>query len=174
MPAPTIHTPTSLAELQTLIAAVRPEWPRRCHQFSLPLAEREPGYLRLACARVVITPGLARQLLACPSPPGLLGPVEFGGPVVSEWWRAREYRILRVENVVRLARIILAGQWDPDKLSAHVPPNTQPVCGEPLSLTPDGFLAHGDHRLHAVDLVDIEITDDFLAQGPPLDPPGHR
>jgi hypothetical protein len=172
MPAPTIHTPTSLAELQTLTDAVRPEWPRRYHQFSLPLAEREPGYLRLACVRVVITPSLARQLLAHSAADpvvGLAGVVKFGGPASSDAvWSVpegeRKYRIGRVENVVRLAKIILAGEWDPNRLSAHALPDAQPVCGEPLSLTRDGIVIHGDHRLHAVDLTDLPIIDDFLAQ----------
>jgi hypothetical protein len=164
MPDPNFPTPTRVAELQALVDAVRHETPRRLHQFLLRFADREPGYLRLGCVRVVITPCLARQLLA--SAPG--GTVEFGGPLPSgsSWadpqWGPRQYRVGRVENVMRLARIILSGQWDPDKLSAHVPPNTQPVCGEPLALTQDGRLAHGDHRLHAVDLVDLPIVDDFL------------
>jgi hypothetical protein len=171
MPDPTIPTPTTLAELQALIDAVRSETPRRLHQFSLPLADREPGYLRLGCVRVVITPSLARQLLArtaAADPVGFAGVVEFGGPVSSDAvWSVpdgeRKYRIGRVENVVRLAKIILAGEWDPNRLSAHASPDTQPVCGEPLNLTRDGVVVHGDHRLHAVDLVDLPIVDDFMA-----------
>jgi hypothetical protein len=161
MPAPTIHTPTKLTELQVLLRAAALERPRRLQQFGLPLAEREPGYLHLCRVRAVITPSLARQLLACPHLACTPGPVEFGGPVVSEWQRAREDRILRVENVARLARIILTGQWDPDKLSAHVPPDTVPVTGEAIALSTDLVLSHGKHRLHAVDLVDLPIVDDF-------------
>jgi hypothetical protein len=161
MPDPTIPTPTTLAELHALLDAAKSEVPRRLHQFSLPLAEREPGYLRLAYVRVVITPSLARLLLAAPLAGA--GWVEFGGPVVSELSRAREVRIDRVANVVRLARIILSGQWNPDRLSAHMPPDTLPVCGEPLNLSREGVLGHGHHRLHAVDLVDLPIVDDFLA-----------
>jgi hypothetical protein len=164
MPDPNFPTPTTVAELQALIDAARPETPRRLQQFALPLADRIPGYLRLGCVRVVITPSLARQLLT-----RAIGPVEFGGPVPSgaawaepQW--ARGYRIKRMENVARLARIILSGQWNPDMLSAHVPLTTLPVCGEPLGLSRDGILGHGAHRLAAVDLVDLPIVDDFLAQ----------
>jgi hypothetical protein len=167
-----IPTPTTVDELLALVAAARPQMPQRLEQFALPLKDRTPGYLRLACVRVVITPSLARQLLArAAADPvvGLAGVVKFGGPASSDAvWSVpegeRKYRIGRVENVVRLARIILAGEWDPNRLSAHALPDAQPVHGEPLSLTRDGIVIHGDHRLHAVDLTDLPIIDDFLAQ----------
>jgi hypothetical protein len=100
----TISTPTALAELRTVLQAAGPELPRRQEQFLLPLAEREPGYLRLGRVRLIFMPVLVRQILAHNSlvwntaPEsfgGLAGPIEFGGgPLASD-----RHRRLRVQDV---------------------------------------------------------------------------
>jgi hypothetical protein len=169
-----VATPATMAQLQTLLHAASAELPRRQEQFLLPIEDRAPGYACLARVRVVLTPDLVRQILAhnaaaaaAPEVSGVgAGPIEFGGPVVSDFQRG--LRVKDVEAVTQLARIIVEGRWDP----AHAADDAA------IAFTPAGLVCRGWRRLAAVDLADLPVTTDVAVlpmgpcTGPPLDPPG--
>jgi hypothetical protein len=140
-PGLTIPTPTTMAQLQAMLPA--------------------EGRVRLT-----LTPELVRQVLAHNE---RANPIIFGGPETRYSYlspiEARQMRVRAAANVVRLAELIVSGQWDPEFGSSS--------SNGAILLTPNLEIGNGRHRLRAVDLADWPITVyvELCQWGPHMGPP---